>query len=332
MKSSLLVLTADDVAGLLENRTAAVLDCIEQCYREHGRGKTVVPFSSFLRFPGRQKERVIALPAYVGGEPGRAGIKWVASFPGNLAHGKPRATATIVLNSAEDGYPICLLEGSLISATRTAASAALAARWLHEEDCKAAGFIGCGPINWEIFRFLNEIFPDLGRVMLYDHVESASRAFAARVKAKWPDVAAEILPGYREVLSSCALASFATTSIEPYVGSADLPARGTILHVSLRDICPEGILKSRNIVDDVEHVCREGTSIALASGSTGGQWKPNMTLCDFIEGRRRAAELAGRVAIFSPFGLGALDVALASLVYDAARENGTGTFVENFVG
>jgi ornithine cyclodeaminase len=237
-----------------------------------------------------------------------------------------------VLNSVEDGYPISLLEGSLISATRTAASAALAARWLHEGGSEVVGFIGCGRINREILRFLKAIFPDIGRIALYDHVESASLVFAAQAKADWPDVSVEILPGYREVLSLCTLVSFATTSIDPYVGSADLPARGTILHVSLRDIRPEGILESCNIVDDVEHVCREGTSIALASGATGGRWKPNTALYDFIEGHRRAAELAGRLAIFSPFGLGALDVALASLVYDAARERGAGTLVENFVG
>ena len=125
--NSLLVLTGSDVKTLLCNNEALITSIIEKAYHLHGTGNSSLPHSSFLRFPEMVKERIIALPAYLGGDANVAGVKWIASFPENLKAGKSRASASIILNSMEDGRPICMMEGSIISASRTAASAALAA-------------------------------------------------------------------------------------------------------------------------------------------------------------------------------------------------------------
>ena len=80
-------------------------------------------------------------------------MKWVSSFPANMGRGIDRASAVVILNSPLTGRPEAILEGSIISAKRTAASAALAVKVFHQaEDNGSVGIIGTGLINFEIVK------------------------------------------------------------------------------------------------------------------------------------------------------------------------------------
>src|SRR4051794_31183059 len=122
-----LILGRRDVKAVLDGADGTVLRTVRDTYVAHAHGETSVPHSVFLRFPGDDRNRIIGLPAYVGGPRPVAAMKWIASFPGNIDHGLERASAAILLNSVDDGRPVALVEGSVISARRTAASAAVAA-------------------------------------------------------------------------------------------------------------------------------------------------------------------------------------------------------------
>ena len=108
--------------------TGREFEAVEAAYRLHAAGKSVNPNSSFLRYPNNPTARIIALPAHLGGKVKKSGIKWISSFPANRAGNLARASAVQILNDATTGYPLACIEASLISATRTAASAVLAAQ------------------------------------------------------------------------------------------------------------------------------------------------------------------------------------------------------------
>jgi ornithine cyclodeaminase len=331
--NSILLLRGGEVRRLLAGRERQVMDAVARAYVAHGAGDSALPHSTFLRFPHDERARIIALPAYVGGGLHVAGMKWIASFPRNLDAGMERASATIVLNSADTGRPGAILEASIISARRTAASAALAAAKMHAGlDATVAGIVGCGPISLEMVRFLRVAFPEMRSLVLHDLSRERAEHFAAVLAVEVGDFDVTYAGSADEVLASAPLVAFGTTAGKPYVASlpADGPRPQTILHVSLRDLAPEIILASDNVVDDADHVCRAATSLHLAEEMTGGRGFIRCSLADVLEGRAPARRDGG-VAIFSPFGLGVLDMAVAQLVYELAVDEGQGTVFGGFL-
>ena len=87
------VIPGAQVRRVLRGREAEVVQLVESAYRLHAEGRSVNPPSYFLRFPDRPSSRIIALPASLGGAAPVDGLKWIASFPGNVAEGLPRASA-----------------------------------------------------------------------------------------------------------------------------------------------------------------------------------------------------------------------------------------------
>jgi ornithine cyclodeaminase len=140
-----------------------------------------------------------------------------------------------------------------------------------------------------------------------------------------------VASGVDEVLRRCPLVSFATTAVEPHVADLSIcPPGAVILHVSLRDLGPQAILAADNVVDDPDHVCRAQTSIHLAEQLTGSRAHIRCTLADIYQGKAAPRRDARSIVVFSPFGLGILDLAVGKLVRDLAQAQGTSTLVPAF--
>src|SRR6266849_8568489 len=130
MHFELSIINGKTVFDIIRAHRTDCIDIVQNAYLAHAHGQSVNPDSYFLRFPDKPDCRIIALPAFLGDGFGVAGLKWIASYPGNVQRGFPRASAVLVLNDYETGYPFAILESSIISAARTAGSAVLAADWL----------------------------------------------------------------------------------------------------------------------------------------------------------------------------------------------------------
>jgi N-[(2S)-2-amino-2-carboxyethyl]-L-glutamate dehydrogenase len=331
--SDILILKGPEILALLENRETDIIAMVRHAYEIHGRNASSLPHSTFLRFPDSPRNRIIALPAFLGEDFNLAGVKWIASFPGNHDRGLARASAVVVINSAETGLPQAILEGSIISAKRTAASAALAAQFLHgDPEPQDLGLIGCGLINFEVTRFLLAAFPSIRRLVIYDTLAASAARFAAEAPSLRSGLDCVIAEDPNQVFGSTPLVSLATTAIEPHINDLSACAPGsTILHVSLRDLTPELILAADNVVDDVDHVSRAQTSIHLAEQLTGNRDFVRCTIADITSGATAARPKPDSITIFSPFGLGVLDLAVSHLVLELARKQQIGTTISGFL-
>jgi ornithine cyclodeaminase len=325
------VISGAQVEHALQGREKQIVDLVEATYRLHSAGDSVNPPSYFLRFPDRPSARIIALPASIGGQLQVDGIKWVSSFPENVAAGLPRASAVLILNDHDTGYPFACLEGSIISATRTAALAATAADWFSRGRPRPArvGFLGVGLIARYIHTFLAGTGWSFDEIGVHDLSADSAGGFRGYLEKSGPGGQITVYDDAEQLIRSSDLVVFATTAGQPHVSDpAWFGHNPLVLHVSLRDLAPEILLGSANIVDDVEHCLKASTSPHLAEQLTGSRDFLDGTLADVMAGRVTVP--ADRPVVFSPFGLGVLDLAVGKYVYDEVTRSGELEVIDDF--
>ncbi|MER7727959.1 2,3-diaminopropionate biosynthesis protein SbnB [Streptomyces sp. NPDC096323] len=325
------VIPGAEVQRVLDGRHQDVVDIVEAAYRTHGEGDTVNPPSYFLRFPDRPTSRIIALPASIGGKAPVDGLKWISSFPENVAAGLPRASAVLILNDPDTGYPLACLESSIISATRTAASAALAADALTRgrERPRTIGFFGVGLIARYLHSYLAGTGWEFDETGVHDLSREHAEGFAGYLERSGTAGTVTVHDSPEQLIRSCDVVVFATVAGEPHVTKSEWFAHNPlVLHISLRDLSADVVLGATNIVDDVEHCLKAQTSLHLAEQRTGNRDFVHGTLHDVLTGAVEPA--ADRPVIFSPFGLGVLDLALGRHVYDTVRAAGELAVVDGF--
>lgn len=332
-EGDILIIKGDEVRSLLTGQEQELLRVVRNAYVAHERGKSSLPHSTFLTFPEGPRNRIIALPAYLGDGFDIAGVKWISSFPGNPQLGFDRASAVLILNSMETGRPQAIIESSIISAKRTAVSAALAAQsLLNGKGAERVGMIGGGVINFEIVRFLRAACPDIKSFILFDLDERRGQHFKEQCSQTFEEIEVDLARDAQTVLSAASLISLATTASTPHLFDLSACAPGTtVLHISLRDLSPEVILACDNVVDDISHVCRAQTSVHLAEQLVGNRDFIRCSLAEILMGTAPARADDHSITVFSPFGLGILDIAVGKLVRDLSVEQDRGMLIESFL-
>jgi ornithine cyclodeaminase/alanine dehydrogenase-like protein (mu-crystallin family) len=238
----------------------------------------------------------------------------------------------LILNSTDTGLPLAIMEGSVISACRTAASGALAATTLlGQKPAKAVGVFGCGLINFETLRFLLVARPEIETIRLYD----LSTERAAVFQRKGAEIAGgrsiQIADNGGELFALSDIIAIATTALVPHLDSlGGVSNDSVILHTSLRDFLPRAVQEADNVVDDIEHACSNGSSLDLTAREQGNHDFIRTTIGAILKGTQ-PARVEGKPVIFSPFGLGILDVAVAHLTVSLARKEQKGRPIADFL-
>jgi 2,3-diaminopropionate biosynthesis protein SbnB len=326
------VISGAQVQATLAGREQEIVDLVEAAYRWHGEGDSVNPPSYFLTFPDRPTARIIALPASLGGKVRVDGLKWVSSFPENVPAGIPRASAVLILNDHDTGYPFACVECSIINAARTAASAALGADQLSSgrPRPRRVGFIGTGLIARYIHTYLAGCGWTFDEIGVHDTHAGSAEGFRGYLAARAGETARlTVHESADELIRASDLVVFATVAAKPHVTDRALfDHHPVVLHISLRDLSPEILLDAVNIVDDVDHCLKADTSPHLVEQLTGNREFLAGTLYDVMTGQVEIP--ADRTVVFSPFGLGVLDLAVGKHVYDSVLAAGELNVIADF--
>ncbi|MDV9178120.1 2,3-diaminopropionate biosynthesis protein SbnB, partial [Streptomyces sp. W16] len=190
------------------------------------------------------------------------------------------------------------------------------------------GVVGAGVIARTVCRYLDAAGVSLADVRCHDLDEPSAAALTAQLRDRHGAGARTV--SLTEALD-CDLVVLATTAPKPYVPADHAFGPGQlVLNISLRDLAPETLLRADNVLDDVDHCLKANTSPHLAEQLTGGREFVTGTLAGVISGQVRLTP--GKATVFSPFGLGVLDLAVGHHLHHRARQTGRLLDVPEFFG
>ena len=286
-------------------------------------GMTSQPEHPFVDFPD-PANRIIALPAYVGGEINTTGIKWIASFPDNINHGLARANSVTILNSTKTGIPYAIFNSPLLSIVRTSSVSGVVLRkyFAYRNEKLNVGIIGFGPIGQMHYEMMCELFKDqINEVKIYD-LRKIDYEFKTGVKTSFVD-------SWQEVYKDADVFLNATVTKERYVEGK--PKDGALLlNVSLRDYKTDiyDYIKNGIIVDNWFQVCRRNTDIERFHIERGLEEKDVYTIADVIHDKV-FGKIDTKYYFFSPFGMSTYDMAIGNYYYKKIKESNLGTELED---
>ena len=304
-----------------------LVDVIEQTVRCLGNRDFVQPVKPYLRYRDL-KNRIIAMPAFIGGDFNMAGIKWIASFPGNIFNGIPRAHSVVILNKAETGQPEAVINTALLSIIRTAAVTGLMIRYFDKvrplKDVNL-GIIGWGPIGQHHLRMAMDLYGDkIAKIFLYDirPIDKSTIDFVPQDKIV-------IAENWQQAYVDTDVFITATVSKASYIDKE--PKRGSLqLNVSLRDYKTDifEYVKDSIIVDDWEEICREKTDIEMMHLEKGLEERDTKSIIDMVVNDCMADYPADVPIMFNPMGMAVFDMALGTYYLREARKKGIGQELE----
>jgi alanine dehydrogenase len=298
-----------------------VVALVEQAYRLDAEGKAEVPTKIGVH-PQRANSFLHAMPAWVG-EARALGMKWVSYFPGNVDHGLPDATGIIVLNDPEHGGPCCIMEGMHVTFLRTAACAAVAAKYLAPRAPKTLGLVGCGGLGRWSLRVMTATFPSIEQVYVSSRTRRSREEFCAKMAAdgNW-----KITP-VDDPLDAVRDIDIVVTSIPPGGDSrpvaADAFVPGTLLiPLDLMNSWQDDVLAlaDRIAADNPAHFSSQ-VQARRANACLG--LKPPVRIQDLVVGKSPRASASDRTVI-AICGIASTDVVVAWEIYRRACADNVG--------
>jgi len=321
----MLVLSRDDVRAVL-----TLEDCIERvedAFRAHAEGRTLGPGVLSVHTAGGGFH---IKAAGLHGARSYFAAKTNANFPDNPRRfGLPTIQGTVVLADASNGVPLAVMESGTITALRTGAATAVAAKFLARKDARRVALVGCG-VQGEIqLRALAAVLP-IDHVALVDADPSRARALAERIAST---VAVRVSSDVHDALREADVCVTCTPSRRPLLFRDDV-APGTFVAAvgadahGKQELEPELVASATLVVDVLEQCAEIGELQHVLAAGLLKREDVHAELADVVSGRRPGRTRAGEITIFDSSGTALQDVAAAITVYERAREAGRGIDVD----
>jgi len=323
----MLILSRSDVLSLLTLRDC--IEAVEPAFRLHAEGRAFGP--GVLGVPAGDGSFHVKAAGLV--SDGRYfAAKTNANYPQNPGRfGLPTIQGTVVLSDATTGAPLALMESGSITALRTGAATAVAAKLLARGDARRATVVGCG-VQGEIQLAAVAAIRALERAFVVDADHGRAQALAARATASL-GLPVEATNDLSAALRGSDIAVTCTSARNAFVSVADIRPGTFVAAVGAdnhgkQELAPALVASATVVADSLEQCVEIGELQHVVPAGLMARDQVHGELADLLAGRRPGRTRDDEIAIFDSTGVALEDVAAAIAVYEKARATGRGVEVK----
>lgn len=307
------------------------VEAIQKSFELHAGGHTIQPSKPVIRWGGPETEetrgRIMTMPSYLGGDLDVAGMKWIPSMPDNPKKlGMPRASAIIILSDPHTGFPLSIMDGTIVSAMRTGAATGVGAKYLANPDSSVVGIIGAGVQSRTQLMAIKSVFKEkIETIKVFDLNEDKTIQFCKEM-ADELNTNVVNASSAEEAIRNSDIVITATMSTFPYVKGEWLKEGAFHSEISFWDTAAEEVIHyDKVVVDDYEHVKHHGVDVSYRAVAEGYIMREKVSdLGDIILNKAEGRQNKKQKILFNPIGMSIHDVSEAYRVYKIAKEKGIG--------
>lgn len=333
MTHELLFLNNKDMEKLGVNDMKAAIHDVKRAYILTEQGDVLVPGKCVMRWGTTPEDenvygRINAMPGMIGGEYNMAGIKWIGSGPMNYKKGLPRASVTVILNDCDTKLPVCVADGTAVSAKRTGASGGVAMELLSRKDASVMTICGAGAQGRTQLEAALIVRPTIKTVYVYDIRPESSEKFAEEGRAKYPDVKFVPVADPEQAVRESDIIVCVTLANEPIVHSEWLKKGCLLMNMADYEVSKNCVRKASKIVVDNWETIKHRLVSTVAIMAHEGEIKDediHAQLGEILCGKKCGRENDEEIIYFNAVGTGILDLAVTTRCYKKALEEGIGT-------
>lgn len=319
-----LILTAEEIKKIITIKE--VINAVENAFCLQAKKLTLMPAKIYLPLE-KYNGDFRAMPAYVEGS---AGVKWVNAHPENPKKGLfPSVMAVLIYSDPATGFPLAIMDGTIITNYRTGAAGAIASKCLARKNARTFGLIGCGKqaetqllFHQEIFQFEKIYVTDINPQKVKEFITKFSEL---PLKKSIP-----------EEVANCDIICTTTPSHQPIIFrpwvkegthinaiGADAPGK--------EELDPLILKNAKIVIDDYEQATRSGEiNVPLTKGIIKEE-NIYASVGEIVAGLKPGRTDDKEITVFDSTGLAIQDIAVAKILYEKAKKLKIGTEV-NLVG
>ena len=314
-----LILTKSDLEKVLSMKD--VIEVVEKAFSELARGTAILPPRATIT---KEAGWMGVMPAYLE-KMGSLSTKIVTVFEKNLERKLPTIMATVILNSAETGAPLAIMDGTFITAMRTGAVCGVATKYLARENSKTVGVFGAG-VQARTQLMAVCTVRNIKRAFVHDILEERANVYATEMSE---NLNIPIKTGKPEdIVKESDIIITATTAKTP-IFDGNLVNQGTHLNLigsfkpDVREV-DEVVIKRSKIVVDKKSAALEEAGDIIIPLKEGIITEEDIyaELGELVTGIKPGRTSDSEITLFKSVGLGIQDCATAWLAYTKAKEKG----------